>query len=309
MVCPPVFCSSVRGLAVLALSRASHQQTGVITAGAPLVCRPFLKWAGGKGRLLEQYEPFLPKSCSTYYEPFLGGGAVFFHLVNRIDRALLADINPELVNVYRCVKEQVDDLIDLLQGHKQHHCSDYYYELRQRHHLPSPVERAARLIYLNKTCYNGLYRENSQGQFNVPMGQYKNPAVCDPVLLRSAAAALQPTEIMEFPFETMLDWPLSAQDFVYFDPPYHPISMTSSFTRYNRYGFTATDQERLAAVFKELAAQGLRVMLSNSDCALIRKLYAGFPMHPIQASRAINSKACRRGKIAELLITSYSPEG
>jgi DNA adenine methylase len=276
-----------------------------MTVSSHLSPRPFLKWAGGKGRLLEQYEPFLPETCRTYYEPFLGGGAVFFHLVGRFHRAVLADINPELVNVYRCVKDQVNPLIVLLQRHKQHHSSDYYYALRQRHHLPSSLERAARLIYLNKTCYNGLYRENSQGQFNVPMGKYKNPALCDPALLRAASAALQPADVVERSFETVLDWPLSRQDFVYFDPPYHPISVTSSFTRYNRYGFTAKDQERLASVFRELAQRGIPVMLSNSDCGLIHKLYAGFPMHSIRAARAINSKACRRGKIAELLITSY----
>lgn len=271
--------------------------------------RPFLKWAGGKGRLLEQYEPFLPTHCRTYYEPFLGGGAVFFHMANRCERAVLADINPELVNVYRCVKDQLDDLIDLLAWHKRHHCHDYYYALRQQHDLVAPVARAARLIYLNKTCYNGLYRENSQGQFNVPMGKYKNPGICDPALLKTASMALQSATIVELPFEPILDWPLTSQDFVYFDPPYHPISATSSFTRYNRYGFTTTDQKRLASVFRELAARGIRVMLSNSDCDLIRQLYAGFPMHKIRAARAINSKACRRGKIQELLITSYPAEG
>lgn len=279
--------------------------TVVMTVGSQLAPRPFLKWAGGKGRLLEQYEPFLPKACQTYYEPFLGGGAVFFRMVDRFDQAVLADINPELVNVYRCVQGQVDGLIERLQEHKQRHCQEYYYGVRQRHNLPSPLERAARLIYLNKTCYNGLYRENSQGQFNVPMGKYKNPAICDADLLRSASAALQPTRIVELPFETLLDWPLTRQDFVYFDPPYHPISVTSSFTRYSRYGFTAKDQERLAGVFRELAHRGINVMLSNSDCGLIRRLYADFPMHSIQAARAINSKAGCRGKIGELLITSY----
>lgn len=295
------------GSVVLALSNSIHPATATPIVGrqGPFSSRPFLKWAGGKGRLLEQYEPFLPLRCKTYYEPFLGGGAVFFHLANRCDGAVLADINPELVNVYRCVKEQVHELTEVLQWHQQHHCREYYYDLRQQHCLVSPVARAARLIYLNKTCYNGLYRENSQGQFNVPMGKYKKPAICDPSLLQLASRALQPADIVELPFETILDWPLSRQDFVYFDPPYHPISVTSSFTRYNRYGFTASDQERLALVFRELAARGIPVMLSNSDCDLIRKLYAGFPMHPIRAARAINSKAGKRGKIQELLITSY----
>ena len=267
--------------------------------------RPFLKWAGGKGRLLEQYEPFLPKHGGTYYEPFLGGGAVFFHLAKRFQRAVLADINPELVNVYACVKERVEELIHRLDQHQHQHGHEYYYELRGQHQLKAQVDRAARLIYLNKTCYNGLYRENSQGQFNVPMGRYKKPAICDSGLLRTASSVLQSATLVKLPFETILNWPLSPQDFVYFDPPYHPISVTSSFTRYSRYGFEAQDQERLATVFRKLAERGIPVMLSNSDCGLIRKLYDGFPIHSIQASRAINSKACRRGKISELLITSY----
>jgi DNA adenine methylase len=167
------------------------------------------------------------------------------------------------------------------------------------------VERAARLIYLNKTCYNGLYRENSQGHFNVPVGRYKNPAICDASLLRTASAALQIADIQAFSFDTLLERSLSPRDFVYFDPPYHPISPTSSFTGYSRYGFTGNDQAQLAQVFRTLAEQGQQAMLSNSDCELIRSLYAGFPLHAIQAARAINSRAGRRGKISELLITSY----
>jgi DNA adenine methylase len=267
--------------------------------------RPFLKWAGGKGRLLSQYESFFPVSFRAYYEPFLGGGAVFFHLAERAQHAVLGDINPELVNVYGCVRDRASDLIAALEYHKRHHCPTYYYQVRQQHQLTDPLARAARLIYLNKTCYNGLYRENSQGQFNVPVGRYKNPAICDPALLQAASVALQGAEIAEFSFAEILNWPITRQDFVYFDPPYHPISATSSFTSYNRYGFTVLDQERLAQVFRQLAGQGVRVMLSNSDCELIRDLYQGFTLHPIQAARAINSQAGRRGKISELLITSY----
>ncbi len=255
--------------------------------------------------MLSQYEPFFPASCATYYEPFLGGGAVFFHLAGRARRAVLGDINPELVNVYRCVRDHPTELIAQLYHHKRHHCPDYYYRVRQQHQLTEPVARAARLLYLNKTCYNGLYRENSRGQFNVPVGRYKNPAICDPELLQSASAVLQETAIQEFSFTAVLDWPLSPQDFVYFDPPYHPISSTSCFTSYNRYGFSADDQTRLAQVFTQLASLGVRVMLSNSDCDFIRELYQGFTIHPIQAARAINSQARRRGKIGELLITSY----
>jgi DNA adenine methylase len=270
-----------------------------------LAPRPFLKWAGGKGRLLSQYEPFLPTTIDTYYEPFLGGGAVFFHLAGRMQRAVLGDINPELVNVYCCVRDQVERLIRHLWDHQRRHSPTYYYEVRQQQTLRSPIERAARLIYLNKTCYNGLYRENSQGHFNVPVGKYKNPAICDPSLLRAASAALQIADIQTFSFEELRSRSFSPCDFIYFDPPYHPISSTSSFTGYSRYGFTSQDQERLAKVFRTLAAQGQRVMLSNSDCEFIREGYQGFSLHSIQAARAINSRAGRRGKIGELLITSY----
>jgi len=279
----------------------------ILPSPSPAIARPFLKWAGGKGRLLLQYEAFFPKAFDTYYEPFLGGGAVFFHLAERGQRAILGDINPELVNVYRCVRDYPRELTQRLQQHQVHHSSTYYYQVRQQRHLTQPVERAARLIYLNKTCYNGLYRENAQGYFNVPLGRYKNPTICDGALLQAAANALQRTEIGVFSFEAILEWPLTPRDFVYFDPPYHPISPTSRFTSYNRYGFSAQDQERLAGVFQKLAQRRVPVMLSNSDCPLIRELYQGFHLHPIQAPRAINSQADRRGKITELLITSYPP--
>lgn len=269
------------------------------------VARPFLKWAGGKGRLLSQYEPYFPAACATYYEPFLGGGAVFFYLAQRVQRAVLGDINPELVNVYCWVRNAPDALIAKLEHHKRHHSPDYYYHIRQQHQLPHPLDRAARLIYLNKTCYNGLYRENSQGQFNVPVGRYKKPAICDPALIRAASASLQPAQIIEQPFSNLLRVPLTPQDFVYFDPPYHPLSPTSQFTQYSRHGFGVADQESLAQVFRQLANQGVRVMVSNSDCEFIRDLYAGFPMHSIQAARMINTHTKRRGKISELLITSY----
>lgn len=270
-----------------------------------LQARPFVKWAGGKGRLLEQYRPYFPACFATYWEPFIGGGAVFFALRHHCQSAVLADINPELVNLYHVVQTQVEPLIAQLQVHRQRHGQDYYYGLRSQTDLPSPVQRAARLLYLNKTCYNGLYRENSKGHFNVPMGRYKNPRICDPQLLRAASAALRGADILEAPFDFIVEQPVSRQDFVYFDPPYHPISATSSFTSYNRYGFTASDQRRLYQVFVTLAQRGVKVMLSNSDCPFIRELYQDYPIHTIYSARAINSKAKRRGRITELLITSY----
>ncbi|MFE4104962.1 DNA adenine methylase [Almyronema epifaneia] len=266
--------------------------------------RPFLKWAGGKGQLIAQYQPYFPSNFKTYHEPFLGGGAVFFHLAERLGTAILMDINPELVNVYRCIRDQVEAVIELLKHHKQNHCKDYYYQIRSTPGA-SAVERAARLIYLNKTCYNGLYRENSKGQFNVPMGRYKNPRICDADLLRRAAATLKPTQIVAGSFNQILEHATGAEDFVYLDPPYHPISETSCFTAYSRYSFGAHDQETLQQVFRQLAARQVRVMLSNSDCPFIRHLYGDFYIHRIQATRNINSKAQRRGHISELLITSY----
>jgi DNA adenine methylase len=238
----------------------------------------------------------------TYYEPFLGGGAVFFHL--RPVKAVLSDVNPELVNVYRCVRDRVEDLILLLKEHHQHHSHSYYYQIRASRPLKD-VERAARLIYLNKTCFNGLYRENSKGEFNVPMGRYQNPAICDPDLLRAAALALQNTEICIQPFDALLEKPATPDDFVYFDPPYHPLSSTSNFTAYNRYRFSESDQVRLKTVFAELANKGVRVMLSNSDCPFIRELYHGFNIQTVSAARAINSAATKRGRITEVLITSH----
>ncbi|MEO1094443.1 MAG: DNA adenine methylase [Cyanobacteria bacterium J06638_28] len=270
-----------------------------------LMARPFLKWAGGKGRLIDQYQRYLPRKFDCYYEPFLGGGAIFFHLHEFCQRAVLADLNAELVNVYQCVRDDVDALIELLADHQDQHCQAYYYEVRACTHLTVPMQRAARLIYLNKTCFNGLYRENSKGYFNVPMGRYKRPNVCDMATLQLASAALQRTEIACEPFTDILNRARDCQDFVYFDPPYHPISATSSFTGYNRYGFTAADQMRLQATFHQLAQHGVKVMLSNSDCEFIRELYQDFHVHTIYASRAINSNAKRRGKISELLITSY----
>ncbi|OLP18108.1 DNA methyltransferase [Leptolyngbya sp. 'hensonii'] len=267
--------------------------------------RPFLKWAGGKSRLIQQYLDFFPQNFETYFEPFLGGGAIFFYLSCLFPvRGVLMDINPELVNVYTCVKDQIETLMDLLEQHRQNHSQHYYYLMRATV-AESSIERAARLIYLNKTCFNGLYRENSKGQFNVPMGRYKNPRIFDPEVLCAASKALQLTQIYENPFETVLNFAASKRDFVYFDPPYYPISATSNFTAYNRYSFHAEDQIKLRNTFAELASRGVQVMLSNSDCPFIRELYQDFKIHPIIAARAINSDPSKRGKISEVLITSY----
>jgi DNA adenine methylase len=272
--------------------------------------RPFLKWAGGKGQLLQQYQPLLPKKFRHYYEPFLGGGALYFALQPKT--AFLMDINVELVNVYGCVRDRVDELLARLAVHQRHHGPEYYYEVRAQHALSDDwfqaglnLDRAARLIYLNKTCFNGLYRENSKGFFNVPIGRYKNPGICDPDLLRSASQLLQATSIEVQSFDVILEHATTKQDFVYFDPPYYPISDTSKFTSYSRYAFNVADQIRLRDTFVALADRGVKVMLSNSDCPFIRDLYQGYPIQTIYATRNINSKASKRGKITEVVVTSY----
>lgn len=267
--------------------------------------RPFLKWAGGKSQLISQYAPYLPQNFTNYYEPFLGGGSVFFYLYCYRPNiyAFLTDINSELINAYCCVRDNVEQLITLLKEEELRHSKEHYYKRRAL--VPvNPFERAARLIYLNKTCFNGLYRENSKGEFNVPIGRYKKPKICHPELLRTVSTALQSTRIEVSRFESVLDYAKSPEDFVYFDPPYHPISSTSNFTAYNRYSFNEEEQIRLNKIFVELARRGVKVFLSNSDCPLVRELYREFKIIEILAARAINSVAKKRGKIAEVLITS-----
>ena len=266
--------------------------------------RPFLKWAGGKSRLMEQYKPYLPKDYTRYHEPFLGGGALFFYLAPQLHAqgktAFLSDLNPELVNVYVCVRDHVEALIEQLSAHQAQHGKAHYYEVRSQ--LPTDsIARAARFIYLNKTCFNGLYRENSKGQFNVPIGRYKNPKICAPDLLRPASAALQIANISARPFTAVADHAPGATDFVYFDPPYHPLSETSNFTAYSRYRFGVEEQTALRDLIKQLAGRSVQVLVSNSDCPFIRELYKDFTVKTITAARSINSKASKRGKITEVL--------
>lgn len=266
--------------------------------------RPFLKWAGGKSRLIPQYIRYLPKGYQTYYEPFLGGGALFFHL--QPIKARLTDINAELITTYRCVRDHVEELICLLQEHKTQHNRDYYYYIRAN---PSnnDLEQAARFIYLNKTCYNGLYRVNSQGKFNVPLGRYKNPNICPEGLLRAASVALATSEIKQADFTDILNYATGSDDFVFCDPPYHPISNTSYFTGYSQNSFSEKDQERLRNTCAELASRGVKVVVCNSDSEFIKKLYEqiNFNIYSIEAARSINSNTQKRGMIKELLITSY----
>jgi DNA adenine methylase len=272
---------------------------------SPQTCpRPFLKWAGGKGRLIQQYQDYFPQDWNNYYEPFLGGGAVFFHL--QPARAILTDINADLINTYCCVKNHVEELIDLLKKHKERHNKDYYYDVRS-YCESTDLEKAARFIYLNKTCFNGLYRVNSQGKFNVPVGRYKNPGICQEDVLRVASEALARAEIYQADFTKVLDSATSSDDFVFFDPPYEPISNTSYFTSYSRYAFTREDQIRLRDTCEKLASRRVNVLVCNSDCEFIQEIYQeiGFVLHKIKATRSINSNIKKRGMINELLITSF----
>ena len=267
--------------------------------------RPVLKWAGGKGRLLPELIHRLPETYAAYHEPFIGGGALFFALAGRgrIGRAFLSDANASLIDVYLALRDEVEAVVAALGEHVYER--EHYYRVRARRpeNLSLP-ERAARVIYLNKTCYNGLYRENRKGQFNVPFGRYKNPTICDEPNLRAASAALQGVDIARRHFSTVLE---SAQpgDFVYFDPPYHPLSATANFTAYDRGGFGPDDQRQLRDVFAALGVRGVRAMLSNSDTPFIRELYDGFPVDQVFVARAVNSKANGRGKVAEVIVRNY----
>lgn len=266
--------------------------------------RPFIKWAGGKSQLLPYISKLFPPKdqINRYFEPFLGGGAVFFHLQH--PKSFLSDTNNELVELYNIVKNHVEELIKALKPHKNEH--DYFYEIRAQDPASlSEVKRAARFIYLNKTCFNGLYRVNSKGGFNVPFGKYKNPAICDEEGLRAASIALKSAKkITPGGYQNVLAQ-AKPTDFIYFDPPYHPLSKTSSFTSYTADKFGEEEQKQLADAYRELADRGCFVMLSNSGTPLIRELYKDFSVHEIQASRAINSKADGRGKITELLVINY----
>lgn len=266
---------------------------------------PFLKWAGGKQRLLHRYKPYLPPAASIrrYFEPFIGSAAVYFYWQPK--PALLSDRSAHLMDLYRTVQADVEGVIRALAPHRNE--AEYYYAIRAQNPADlTAVARAARLIYLNKTCYNGLYRENSQGAFNVPFGRYKNPKICDKERLRAAACALQGVELRTADFADILA-KAGQDDFVYLDPPYAPLSPTSSFTNYNRYGFDDGDQRRLAQAVHALTVRGCKVMLSNSSAPFIYELYDGRGYHliPIPARRNINSKADRRGPITELLILNY----
>ena len=272
--------------------------------------QPFLKWAGGKRQLLKDILLYRPLTFRTYYEPFVGGGAMLFAL--QPERAVISDINSELVNAYEVLQNAIDPLMKEISRHPN--TADHYYAVRNldrdgHFDATDAVTRAARLIYLNKTCYNGLFRVNRQGQFNVPFGRYKQPRILNEAVLKSAHAYLNASSItiLRCDFEQTVST-AAKDDFVYFDPPYHPVSKTSAFTSYSVNGFDWSAQRRLKNTVDELTRRGCKVMLSNSATADIRDLYKDYQCITLQAARAINSNADRRGKVEELLLLNYDPE-
>lgn len=267
---------------------------------AELSARPFVKWVGGKRQLLSELVPRVPSDYGIYHEPFVGGGALFFHL--RPERAVLSDTNERLVRAYRGVRDAVEEVIDLLQGYP--HDRDFFMKMRGVDiDRRSDAEVAAWLIYLNRTGYNGLYRVNRRNVYNVPFGDYVNPTICDAENLRACARALRRAELRCEPFEAVTHRARPG-DFVYFDPPYVPLSASSSFTSYTSAGFGMQDQARLRDVARALIGRGVRVLLSNSSAPAVFELYRdGFELVVVGATRAVSCRGTGRGRVQELIIT------
>jgi len=261
--------------------------------------RPFLKWAGGKRQLLPALLEHRPRKFGRYFEPFLGGGALFFAL--RPASATLADVNRRLIRTYTGVRDDVEGVINLLKRYP--HDEKFFYRLRDVDvDALSDAEVASWLVYLNKTGYNGLYRVNRENRFNVPFGRYDNPTVCDVATLRACSAALASADLVVEDFER-IGRRAGRGDFVYFDPPYAPLSATASFTSYTSKGFGVDEQRRLRDLALALKNRGVHVLLSNSSAASVRDLYSrGFEVHEVSATRMVNSKAGGRGAITELVI-------
>ena len=273
----------------------------------PRPTTPVVKWAGGKSRLISELAERIPASYRRYFEPFVGGGALFFRTAPAA--SVINDCNPDLINTYRCVAWNVESVIRRLAELRRRHSEEHYYAQRERFNdrdkSMTDVARAAAFLYLNKTCYNGLWRVNSKGAFNVPIGRYKDPQIFDRAHLRAASRLLQRAEIMVGQYGACVE-SARAGDFVYFDPPYAPVSATANFTAYTAGDFGADDQQALADLARYLQRQGVHVLISNSDAPLIRELYTGldgFVVEEVECSRAINSKAKKRGAVTELLIS------
>ena len=273
----------------------------------PLVT-PVLKWVGGKRQLLETLAPLLPKKTDPYCEPFVGGGAMLFYLQPKV--AYINDANEELMNVYRVIQTDVDALIEQLGEFRNE--EDFFYEVREwdrdqeRYQARSEVERAARILYLNKTCYNGLYRVNNAGEFNSPFGNYRNPNIVNAPVLRAVSHYFNTAEIhmRSGDYENILN-EIPQGTFIYLDPPYDPVSETANFTGYVRGGFPKEDQVRLRQCCDQLRSRRMRFMLSNSDTEFIRREYKTYKIEKVQAKRSINSVGEKRGDVDEVIVRNY----
>lgn len=289
------------------------------------IAKPFLKWAGGKGQLLkeiEKYYPFNNKHITKYAEPFIGGGAVLFDILNKfyINEIYISDINSDLINTYTVIKEDIESLISTLSKYQTEYLSleqadrkDYFLNKRNifNHSCADSVEKAALMIYLNKTCFNGLFRVNSKGAFNVPIGAYKNPLICDENNLRIVSEKLQKVNIVYGDYKLSEDF-IDDKTFVYFDPPYRPLSETANFTSYTESAFSDLDQTELAKFVDLLDKKGAKILVSNSDPKNSNEnddffdlLYSNYKINRVEATRMINSKSKSRGKIKELLISNF----
>lgn len=325
------------GLKMLSTTRQPALFDSPIVQGN--AAKPFLKWAGGKGQLIAQIEQFLPEKLRTgeinqYAEPFIGGGALFFHIAKTykksIKRFYISDANEELIILYFTIQRDVKSLIKQLADIESHYFSlnsgqqkEFFLETRKQYNDKKEkinfsifsndwIERAADMIFLNRTCFNGLFRVNSKGLFNVPFGDYKNPRICDESNLKAVSEILENTIIKHADFSECKDF-VDKKTFVYFDPPYRPLSKTASFNSYSKVNFDDTMQEKLAGFYQELHNKGAFLMLSNSDPKntnqddeYFDKLYKKFNIARIKANRAINSNGTKRGQITEILITNYT---
>lgn len=269
--------------------------------------KPILKWAGGKRQLLPVLLKNIPDKFNTYYEPFIGGAALLISLysLNKINNAVISDTNTDLYNLYNTIRKEPQELIDELNNLKFRNSRDDYYRARSLFNsTEDSVRRSAILIYLNRHGYNGLYRVNSNNKFNVPFGKYSNPGMPSPGNIMALSKILQSCTVMNSDFEVAVMNAVRG-DFVYFDPPYMPLSKTSYFTGYTHSGFVERDQERLSRIFKDLSRKGVYVMESNSSTELIRELYKDFSLMEVDARRNINSVGTKRDAVKELIITNY----
>jgi len=285
----------------------------IVAFNTQINAKPFVKWAGGKRQLIPELLKNIPKNFNNYFEPFLGGGALFFELYNHgilnDKKIYLSDINKELINTYKVIRNNPNELVEKLKEFKINHNKEFYYKIREldrneNYKNLDNITKAARFIYLNKTCFNGLYRVNKKGEFNVPFGKYKAPKILDEENIYAVSNALKNVIIKHCDYKEILKY-TQKNDFIYLDPPYYPLTKTANFTTYNQNNFLEKEQIELYKTFKELAYKGCFVLKSNSDTEFINNLYKEFTIKKVLANRAINSKANKRGKITEILIRNY----